>query len=130
MTEVRPRPCSTCPYRRDVPPGIWAAEEYHRLRDYDRPTGQQPVAGFACHTTPDEFCHGWAVVGSSRGHENDLLALRLHHARVPPPAVPLFGSGAEAAAHGLAGIEAPPPAAVKAIARLMGRDGHVSPGQR
>jgi hypothetical protein len=118
---VRGRPCSTCPYRRDVPPGIWSAAEYNRLRAYDRPTGDQPLAGFACHTSPAEFCHGWAVVGSSRGHAFDLLALRLNRVSVPAAAVPLFASAGDAADHGLSAIDDPPPAAIDAIARLIAR---------
>lgn len=26
----RPRPCRSCPYRRDCPSGVWAAETYDR----------------------------------------------------------------------------------------------------
>lgn len=121
MTAVRSRPCPTCPYRRDVPPGIWAAAEYDRLRAYDQPTGEQPVAGFGCHTDPAVYCHGWAVVGSTRGHAFDLLALRINPVEIPPAAVALFPSGAAAADHGLAGVDDPPAAARAAIARLINR---------
>jgi hypothetical protein len=105
---VRARPCTTCPYRRDVPPGIWAPAEYDRLRAYDEPTGGQPAVGFACHTDPALYCHGWAVVGSSRGHAFDLLALRIDPVEIPPAAVPLFPSATAAADHGLAGAADPP----------------------
>jgi hypothetical protein len=29
------RPCASCPYRKDVPSGIWAAHEYTKLLAYD-----------------------------------------------------------------------------------------------
>jgi hypothetical protein len=67
------------------------------------------------------YCHGWAVVGSTRGHAFDLLALRINPVAVPPAAVALFPSGAAAADHGLAGVDNPPPAARAAIARLIRR---------
>jgi hypothetical protein len=128
MTEVRREPCSACPYRRDVASGIWAHEEYEKLRDYDAPTGYQPMGAFACHATPDHFCHGWAVVHTSRGSEHDLLALRLHgDPEIPAPAVPLFGSGNEAADHGQADVEAPSPAAVETAAKLLRKHPRLRP---
>jgi hypothetical protein len=37
---ARPRktPCSTCPYRRDAPSGLWAASEYDLLPGLDGTT--------------------------------------------------------------------------------------------
>jgi Family of unknown function (DUF6283) len=121
VTCVRTRPCPTCPYRRDVPSGLWARSEYDRLVGYDAPTFAQPTAVFACHSTPDELCHGWAVVHMARGHEHELLALRLRwpDGGVPDAAVPLFESGAAAAAHGLAQIDDPPAAAREAVGKLV-----------
>lgn len=118
MTAVRSAPCTACPYRRDVPPGVWAADEYAKLPPYDKETYAQPTSGFACHATPGHFCHGWAVVGGL-----DLLALRLHassgnEVEIPEPSVPLFASGADAAAHGLSAIEEPPPETIATIERL------------
>jgi hypothetical protein len=119
MTQVRARPCPQCPYRRDVPSGVWSHEEYEKLRPYDLPTAEQPFGGFSCHAKPDCFCHGWAVVHSNRGHEHDLIALRLSpDAEVPEPAVPLFGSGNEAADHGQREIETPGIEARKAVTVL------------
>jgi hypothetical protein len=120
MSTVRRSPCSNCPYRRDVPSGIWAFEEYERLRDYDRETASQPTAAFGCHSTPDKYCHGWAVVHSSRGHAYELLALRLRQVEVTcRAAMPLFGSGGEAADHGQVEIEAPGLRARRMINRLV-----------
>jgi hypothetical protein len=114
-------PCSSCPYRRDVPSGVWAASEYELLRPYDNPTGDQPAAVFACHATPEALCHGWAVVHSNRGHDHELLALRIWPPTgdIPEPGVPLYGSGNEAADHGQAEIEAPSDDARATTDRLL-----------
>lgn len=119
MTEVRREPCASCPYRQDVPSGVWAFHEYEKLRDYDLPTADQPLAVFACHATPDHHCHGWAVCHTSRGHEFDLLALRVWPAAVPPAAVPLFESGNDAADHGQRDIEDTSPEADVVVERLL-----------
>jgi hypothetical protein len=120
LDKVRPQPCSTCPYRRDVPSGVWAFEEYERLRPYDRETFAQPLSGFSCHVNPEAFCCGWAVVHSSRGHEFELLALRLAGVfEVPEVSVSLFPSGAQAADHGQAEVRLPSPAAVEVGRRLL-----------
>src|SRR5262245_5487003 len=108
MSEIRSMPCSACPYRRDVPSGLWAAHEYDKLIDYDEITPNQPFAVFACHATPEHLCHGWAVCHTSRGNEYDLLALRIWGSGpIPEAGVPLFASGAEAAEHGKRDIEEP-----------------------
>lgn len=119
MSAIRSQPCSACPYRTDVPPGVWADDEYTKLRLYDAPTGEQPLAAFACHATPEHFCHGWAVVHTSRGHEFDLLALRLVGCPpMPESTVPLFASGNDAADHGQAD---PDEDAVKVMDRLLAK---------
>lgn len=114
-------PCTFCPYRRDCPSGVWAYEEYELLRPYDNETFAQPPQGFSCHASPDHFCHGWAIVHSSRGHEFDLLALRISWPDngIPEAAVSLFPSGTEAADHGQAAVEDPPEEAVEAAHRLL-----------
>lgn len=115
MTSVRARSCVACPYRRDVPSGIWAAEEYEKLRKYDRPTWEQPPIGFLCHATSDFYCHGWAAV-----HGDHALVFRLD----PPDGeiragnTPLFTSGAEAVDHGQADVDRPGRAAVRMIEQL------------
>jgi hypothetical protein len=109
-----------------VPSGIWAPSEYEKLPGYDGQTGEQAEAGafglFFCHAAPDFLCAGWA--GCHDMAEN--LAMRLHAAReqVDPAVydyvspVPLFSSGAAAAAHGLADIENPGEAARVKAAQL------------
>lgn len=123
MSKVRSIPCTACPYRRDVPSGVWAAEEYDKLPPYDRPTGEQPVAGFSCHVTPDHYCHGWALVHTNRGHDFDLLSLRFaafkgEDVDLPDNVVPLFGSGTEAAEHGRRDIAKPSAEALATMLRL------------
>jgi hypothetical protein len=104
-----------------VPAGIWEAAEYAKLPAYDRETGQQPLALFYCHQNDGHLCAGW--VGCHDTHH--LLALRVHP--VDPSTygyrspVPLFASGAEAAAHGLSGVEEPDQRARAAIAKLIRR---------
>lgn len=119
---VRAEPCSACPYRQDAPSGLWAAHEYEKLRGYDHPTADQPMAYFACHATPDHYCHGWAVTHTSRGNEFDLLALRLSpggYPHIPETHVPLFDCGNDAADHGQRDIENPSPESTAAAERLM-----------
>lgn len=125
MSEIRSMPCTACPYRRDVPSGLWAEHEYDKLVDYDAPTADQPMAVFACHATPEHLCHGWAVVHMNRGHDHELLALRIRASRgdwrtqgIPEAGVPLFDSGAAAAEHGKRDITTPSPEAVEAVERL------------
>ena len=126
-----PRPCESCPYRRDVPSGVWSAEEYEKLRGYDEPMWAQPCAVFQCHQTGRDdrdgrLCAGWVGV-----HGDELLILRIGVARghVDPAVwdystdVPLFGSGTEAAEHGERDIEHPSGKATAMVAKILaGRD--------
>lgn len=121
----RPRrqPCASCPYRRDVPSGLWAAEEYEKLPDYDGPTWGQSPAVFACHKDTGDVCAGWL------GHTDpaELLAVRLgiNTGDLDPECltyrtdVPLWPTGAAAAHHGLADVANPGPRAERAIAALV-----------
>jgi len=123
-TSVRSQPCIACPYRRDVPSGVWSAQEYDKLVDYDSPTSEQPFAPFACHATPEHFCHGWAVVHSNRGHAYELLALRIARLDVedvPMAGVALFQSGYQVAKHGKADIEDPSDEAIEMAERLINK---------
>lgn len=117
-------PCGTCPYRRDVPSGVWAAQEYDKLIEYDGPMWLQPQALFLCHQRDGNLCAGWIAC---HGADN-LLAVRLAERvrgnldlsvfdyQCP---VPVFGSGAEAAAHGLRDIAQPGEAARRKMAGLQ-----------
>lgn len=124
-----PRPCESCPYRRDVPSGVWAAEEYDKLPRYDDPTYAQPAGVFLCHQRDGRVCAGWA--GCHDGAH--LLALRIavragemtvasYRATVTYSSpVPLFASGSEAAVHGKAGINQPGAPARRVIAKVSRR---------
>ena len=120
MSEVRSQPCSACPYRLDVPSGVWAFTEYEKLRRYDEPTFDQPLAVFVCHATPDHYCSGWAVCHTARGNEFDLLALRLAGSpTIPEISVELFESGNDAADHGQLEIDHPTRESIRVQHRLL-----------
>lgn len=118
-------PCGTCPYRRDVPSGVWDASEYEKLPLYDGDTTQQIMGGsialFFCHQNDGHLCAGWAGCHDT----NHLAALRFNAVHpetfgyVSP--APLFSSGAEAAEHGMRDIDNPSPEARLAVAKLMGK---------
>lgn len=127
MTEphgVAKAPCKSCPYRRDVPSGVWAANEYDKLPGYDGSIVEQALNGgsalFLCHQQDGCLCAGWLATHGP----DELLALRLHHREVKPEVfayvspVPVFASGQEAADHGRAEIERPGPRAKRTIDRL------------
>jgi len=124
---VRPpaaHPCGSCPYRRDVPAGVWAVEEYEKLPPYDAETTHQPTGVFLCHQQNGRACAGWVAV-HDMGHS---LALRLAVARGSvddlaafidySTTTPLWGSGREAAEHGIAGVKEPDESACRVIAKL------------
>jgi hypothetical protein len=131
-------PCRSCPYRRDVPSGLWAASEYDKLPAYDGDIAEQVVkeAGglFFCHQQDGRLCAGWIGCHGA----GNLLAVRLAGFYLDGKArlddalwtyespVPLFASGAQARAHGLRAIRRPGPKARRTIDRLQrklkGRD--------
>ena len=124
MLTVRRRPCPSCPYRRDIPSGIWAAEEYDKLPQYDGDVPDQLAAEalglFHCHQRTGELCAGW--VGCHDMDNN--LAVRISREDIDPAVfgyvspVPLFASGAEAAEHGKRDLEAPGAAARRKASQL------------
>lgn len=135
MTEKKlgalPVPCKSCPYRRDVPSGVWEVHEYKKLLSYDGEIMEQVFHGgfglFLCHQKNNCLCSGWLAC---HGPEN-LLALRISGDQVEPEVfqyhtdVPVFSSGAEAAAHGVKDINDPGAKAKKTMAQIerkRGRD--------
>lgn len=113
--EPAKRPCGSCPYRRDVPSGVWDASEYAKLPAYDNPTPEQPVGLFLCHQQDGRVCAGWVAC-----HDMDEnLALRL--ATITDSAtgevveairdyetdVEIFENGDAAAEHGLRDLARP-----------------------
>lgn len=135
LSKCAKAPCKSCPYRRDVPSGVWAASEYEKLPSYDGEIMQQLVRGgaalFMCHQQDGCLCAGW--VGTHG--PNNLLALRMNGAKVDPSVwtyccpVPLFASGAEARAHGLQSIRRPDADAKRVMARLIRKRKSVKPDE-
>jgi len=121
---VRSRPCPSCPYRRDVPSGIWEESEYDKLARFDGDIPDQLAAEafrlFYCHSQPESLCAGWA---GCHDMENNL-AVRMHAADIDPAVydysspVPLFASGADAAEHGKRDLGRPGPEALAKISQL------------
>lgn len=124
-----PRPCASCPYRRDVPSGVWHPDEYAKLPDYDEPTPFQPTGVFLCHQVNGRACAGWA--GCHDMTHN--LAIRLAESTgdiTPDDAdelrdyttdVELFATGREAAEHGMRDVEHPTPDAVRTLHKITRR---------
>lgn len=138
----QPSACSTCPYRRATPPGVWHYDEYEKLRAWDAPTWDQPRGVFLCHVGDHDdaadshvLCRGWVAV-----HGADALGLRLAAAAgtlddgvaaaVGTDAADYYGSGNEAADAGQAGIEAPLAEAryaIEKVRRVRARQGSTRP---
>jgi len=117
-------PCGSCPYRRDVPSGIWHRNEYDKLPQYDGETWEQNQAIFMCHQRDGNLCAGWLACHDPK----KLLALRMGRVtgeNIDPSVfdyktdVPVFASGAEARAHGIRDIKQPDAKAKKMVAGLM-----------
>lgn len=128
-------PCGSCPYRKDVPSGVWAAEEYDKLPAYDNETASQPPNVFFCHQQDGRLCAGWVAV-----HDMDhSLGFRIACAigvipREDQEAVldyttttPLFASGEEAAEHGKAEIDAPSERASRTVERILKKPSPMAP---
>jgi hypothetical protein len=113
-------PCGSCPYRRDVPSGLWHRDDYDKLPHYDGETWEQAPNLFMCHQRDGCLCAGWLACHDPA----ELLALRLHSREIDPSVfdyktdVPVFASGAEAREHGIREISRPGPRASKLIAGL------------
>lgn len=115
-------PCASCPYRQDVPSGLWAAEEYAKLPGYDEP--QQAFEVFHCHqelqTGVDTVCRGWLAT------HPETAAARLavlygyvdDQERYRESPVPLWPTGRAAAEHGLRDLTNPSRRARRMMARL------------
>lgn len=122
LMKAAPKPCGSCPYRRDVPSGVWHPSEYAKLKKFDGDTSEQSPRLFMCHSNPSTLCAGWL---GCHGPE-ELLAVRLGvlSGKVDPSVrdfttdVPLFSSGAEAARHGTARVSRPGKAARETIDKL------------
>lgn len=132
MTEILPpaaAPCGSCPYRTDVPSGVWERVEYEKLPAYDEDTALQPLGVFMCHQVDGRMCAGWVGchdmtqslgvrLAESTGRLTPEQVDALHEYTTP---VPLFESGRAAAEHGLADVEAPSQFAVRASEKILAR---------
>jgi hypothetical protein len=124
-------PCGSCPYRQDVPSGLWHSSEYAKLPRYDLPTGEQPAGLFSCHQQEEQgrLCSGWAGchdMGQTLAVRVAVISGRLSGAQMDElldyrTDVPLFESGAEAAVHGLRDLAEPSPRAQRAMDKLTRR---------
>ena len=128
---VERSPCTSCPYRKDVPSGVWHFDEYEKLREYDNVeihadgSVQGALMPFLCHHTFDmpmeTVCRGWLTV------HQESVAVRLAvlkgavtveevYAEVPEK---LYATGNEAADFGQKKIEQPSRKARTVISRLL-----------
>jgi hypothetical protein len=132
MTTIQPpapRPCASCPYRVDVPSGIWHEDEYAKLPAYDEDTMSQPTGVFLCHQVNGRACAGWA--GCHDTTHSLALRVAISVGRVDEPTVdaiidyttdvPLFSTGREAAEHGMQHIENPTPDAMRTMDKITRR---------
>lgn len=120
-------PCGSCPYRCDVPSGVWAAEEYDKLPPYDaEETWEQPYTVFLCHQQTGALCAGW--VGC---HDMDKsMGLRIAAAQGIVTeeqylealdyvcSIPLWESGQAARDHGVERLDYPDEAVRRVYEKL------------
>jgi len=126
--QVRPNPCSTCPYAVETPSGVWSPEEYEKLRLFDDQHNPR-MATFLCHHSPmteaDAICRGWLTVHRKHPMVRVLILRGAITADevYREPTVELYESGTEAADAGEMNIGNPGPRARKAIAKLLRQKG-------
>lgn len=126
-TAPKKHPCGSCPYRQDVPSGVWHPDEYAKLIQYDRPMAEQPQQMFGCHQNDESLCSGWA--GTHDMDQNlairvavldGRLSLEDYEATIDYESpVPLFESGLEAAVHGIKEVANPSDRADKMSRNLV-----------
>lgn len=115
-------PCTSCPYAKSTPPGVWHKSEYLKLPGYDDP--QTAFETFLCHhsavTDRQSVCRGWLTVHaeSVAARLATSMGLVTDDERYAPVKEELYASGAEACAAGIAGITRPSAPARRVIDRL------------
>lgn len=125
IREPAKSPCGSCPYRQDVPAGVWDASEYAKLPAFDEPeTHLQPAGLFLCHQQDGRVCAGWAGCHDMVNN----FGVRLHASEMSPEvldaildyetSVLLWESGQAAADHGMSEIETPGDKARKVIEKV------------
>lgn len=119
------KPCESCPYRKDVPSGVWHEQEYLKLAEYDKETQDQPIGVFLCHAADREktLCRGWVEVHGKQSGEKDLLCTRIQIDRefldVEPCGIPLYSSGQEAMEAGLREVDFPSQEAIDLMIKIQ-----------
>lgn len=126
--DIDNNPCASCPYRKNVPSGVWDAEEYAKLPNYDGETFEQAHGVFICHNgggidDNSKLCRGWTDCHDG----NHLLALRIAQmegSQLPDGAfekssTDVFDSGFDAYAHGMTGVDDPDEKAQRLIDSLQ-----------
>jgi hypothetical protein len=125
MLTCAPKPCASCPYRKDAPSGLWHRDEYDKLPAYDGEMGEQAIAGaigvFKCHQKDGRLCAGWVA-----GHgPHNLLAMRFHAREIDPAVwnyktdVAVFKSGSAAWRHGMKDMHRPKAKAKRLMRKLV-----------
>jgi hypothetical protein len=129
MVMIKPpatNPCGSCPYRRNVPSGVWDPSEYEKLPPYDNETPFQPGEVFMCHQQDGCLCAGWVAVHDMRNSLGLRMAVvfgqidptHAYQAMSYTTETPLFSSGQEARDHGMAEVQTPGPRARAVVAKL------------
>lgn len=127
MKPPRKRPCSSCPYRKDVPSGVWDASEYEKLPEFDRPTFEQPAGTFACHQDNGHLCSGWVACHDMEQNLGLRIAIAQEHIDADhmdeildyETPVELWESGQAARDHGMKEIDDPSDAAIEVAEKLL-----------
>lgn len=112
-------PCSTCPYRKDVPAGYWHRSEFDRLAKADADPARGAV--FGCHkgkrAKPEKMqvCGGWLLDQKKRGVPNISLRLDMLKnreaveamAKITSGGAPMYASIADMCAANGIGVKSP-----------------------
>jgi hypothetical protein len=125
--DVAPAPCGSCPYRQDVPSGVWTEDEYEKLPPYDNETWDQPPAVFMCHRQDGRMCAGWCHVSDL----DESFGMRLARSMGLVDEsildyttdVPCWSSHTEAAEHGLRDVDSPGEAAIMLMEKVEAQRG-------
>lgn len=116
-----PNACSSCPYLRSTPPGVWDRTEYEKLPSFDQNPCMGPV--FLCHQhapADKALCVGWLAVHDIITTRLLVATKQLDGASMPPydPKV-YYSSGREACDAGLAGVDTPSWAAKLTVRKIV-----------
>lgn len=117
-------PCSSCPYRKDTPPGVWAREEYEKLPQYDAEFSMPGIflRHYSTASASLSVCRGWLEVHCNNiGVRMAQVTGKIVVEDRTPTKFPLYDTGAEACRAGLRGICRPSKKALAMISKLLVR---------